>query len=285
MPLISMAWGGTLGTTPTGEPPRIAFNLPALSDPESGVISYKYKVTLQPELTYSTAGWTTFNPAGSTYTAEFKRKYYEAQAARMNRLIAAAAAQAGQLGTDRGPFPDDNVFLIVRAQGARLADAETIADTATVKPRKLLRNNGSTVTQIVRSVRPDVRPNPAQNAAFDGGARLLTIKSFLTANAIRSAQAMTGVDWCSSNNSTPCALAQIGVPLLVSAMGGNTGLRDNESLYETAASRDKDFFVLEGATHNIDPCVECETRKGEYGNSARNFFNYVRDWMNARFAR
>lgn len=44
-------------------------------------------------------------------------------------------------------------------------------------------------------------------------------------------------------------------------------------------------FLLEGATHNIDPCVECETRKGEYGNSARNFFNYVRDWMNARFAR
>ena len=96
---------------------------------------------------------------------------------------------------------------------------------------------------------------------------------------------MTGVEWCSSNNSTPCALGQIGVPLLVSAMGGNTGLRDNESLYETAASRDKDFFVLEGATHNIDPCVECETRKGEYGNSVKNFFNYVRDWMNVRFSR
>ena len=226
-----------------------------------------------------------FNPAGSTYTVEFKQKYDEAQAARMNRLIAAAAAQAGQLGSDRGPFPDDNVFLIVRAQGARLVDAETLAATATAKPRKLLRNNGSTVTQIVRSVRPAVAPNPAQNAAFDVGARLLTLKSFLTANAIRSTNAMTGVDWCSSNNSTPCALGQIGVPLLVSAMGANTGLRDNEWLYETAASRDKDFFVLEGATHNIDPCVECETRKGEYGNSPRNFFNYVRDWMNARFSR
>ena len=47
-------------------------------------------------------------------------------------------------------------------------------------------------------------------------------------------------------------------------MGGNTGIRDNEWLFEQAASRDKDFFVLEGATHNIDPCAECETRKGEY---------------------
>ena len=226
-----------------------------------------------------------FNPAGSTYTTEFKQKYYEAQAARMNRLIDAAVAQASNLGSERGPFPDDNVFLIVRGSGARLADAGTLAETATASPRKLLRNNGSTVTQIVKSVRPAVQPNPAQNATFDGGARLLTLKSFLTANAIRSTNSMTGVEWCSSNNSTPCALGQIGVPLLVSAMGGNTGLRDNEWLYETAASRDKDFFVLEGATHNIDPCVECETRKGEYGNSVKNFFNYVRDWMNVRFSR
>ena len=226
-----------------------------------------------------------FKPEGSTYSAEFKQKYYEAQAARMNRLIAVASAQASQLGSDRGPFPDDNAFLIVRAQGARLVDGETMAETSTAKPRKLLKNNGTTVTQMVTSVRPSTRQNPAQNATFDGGARLLTLKSFLTANAIRSTNAMTGVEWCSSNSSTPCALGQIGVPLLVSAMGGNTGLRDNEWLYEMAASRDKDFFVLEGATHNIDPCLECETRKGEYGNSVRNFFNYVRDWMNTRFSR
>ena len=158
-------------------------------------------------------------------------------------------------------------------------------DTATSSPRKLLRNNGSTVTQIVKSVRPAVRPNPALNATFDGGARLLTLKSFLTANAIRSTNSMTGIDWCSTNSSTPCALGHISVPLLVSAMGGNTGIRDNEWLYEGAASRDKDFFVLDGATHNMEPCVECEARTGEYSNVVRNFFNYVRDWMNQRFAR
>ena len=233
-----------------------------------------------------------FNPANgfnangaSSYSAEFRTKYYEAQAARMNRLIAGATAAASQLGTDRGPFPDDNVVLIVRAAGARLADADVVADTATASPRKLLRNNGAIATQIVRTVRPPSKPNPALNGTFEGGARLLTLKSFLTANAIRATNSMTGVDWCSSNNSTPCAVQHISVPLLVSAMGGNTGIRDNEWLYEQAASRDKDFFVLEGATHNIDPCTECETRKGEYGNSVRNFFNYLRDWINTRFAR
>ena len=227
-----------------------------------------------------------FNPTRPpTYTPEFRQKYYEAQAARMNRLIASAGAAAGQLGTDRAPFPDNNVFLIVRAQGARLPYNDAVADTATASPRKLLKNNGSVVTQIVRTVRPATESSAVQNGTFDGGARLLTLKSFLTANAIRSTNSMTGIDWCSSNHSTPCAIGQIGVPLLVSAMGGNTGIRDNEWLYERAASRDKDFFVLEGATHNIEPCVECETRKGEYGNSVRNFFNYVRDWINQRFAR
>ena len=44
-------------------------------------------------------------------------------------------------------------------------------------------------------------------------------------------------------------------------MGGNTGLRDNEMLYEMAASRDKDFIVVEGATHNLEPCTECEAGK------------------------
>ena len=227
-----------------------------------------------------------FNPDGpSSYSPEFRRRYYEAQSARMNRLIAAASAAATQLGTDRGPFPDDNVFLIVRGSGARLPDADVAADTATAAPRKLLKNNGSVVTQVVRTVRPPASANPLTNGTFESGARLLTLKSFLTANAIRSTNSMTGVEWCSTNNSTPCAVQQIGVPLLVSAMGGNSGIRDNEWLFEQAASRDKDFFVLEGATHNIDPCTECETRKGEYGNSVRNFFNYVRDWINHRFAR
>jgi hypothetical protein len=233
-----------------------------------------------------------FNPANgfnrdgpSSYSPEFRRRYYEAQAARMNRLIAAASAAATQLGTDRAPFPDDNVFLIVRGSGARLPDADAAADTATAAPRKLLKNNGSIVTQIVRTGRPPASQNPLTNGTFESGARLLTLKSFLTANAIRSTNSMTGVEWCSTNNSTPCALQKISVPLLVSAMGGNTGIRDNEWLFEQAASRDKDFFVLEGATHNIDPCAECETRKGEYSNTVRNFFNYVRDWINQRFAR
>ena len=202
-----------------------------------------------------------FNPDGpSSYPAEFRQRYYAAQSARMNRLVEHGLAQARQLGTDRATFPDDNVFLIVRAFGARLPESDV--ETGSAQPRKLLKNNGSIVTEVIRTVRPPSRMNPSANATFNEGARLLTLRSFLTTNAIRSTSSMDGVDWCSSNNSTPCALGQISVPLLVSAMGAGTAIRDNERLYEGAASRDKDFFVLEGATHNFEPCGECETRKG-----------------------
>jgi hypothetical protein len=62
-----------------------------------------------------------------------------------------------------------------------------------------------------------------------------------------------------------------------------TGLGDNEMVYEMAASRDKDFTVVEGATHNLGRCTECETRKGEYENATKNFFNYVAKWIGTRF--
>jgi hypothetical protein len=201
----------------------------------------------------------------------------------MNRLIASAVDQASRLGTGGAPFPDDNAFLIVRADGARLVDEEEMVGRATAAPRKHLKNDGRVVTEIVKPLRSDARMNPDDNRLFDGGARMLTLRSFLTTNAIRSTHAVTGIDWCSSNNSTPCALGAISVPILVAAMGGNTGLRDNEMLYEMAASRDKDFVVVEGANHNIQPCTECETKKDQYGNVKRNFFNYVVRWMNSKF--
>jgi pimeloyl-ACP methyl ester carboxylesterase len=223
-----------------------------------------------------------FKPGGSAYSEEFKQKYYAAQSARMNRLIDSAAGQAMRLGAPGSPFPDDNAFLIVRADGARLADSED--GRSTQQPRKHLKNNGTIVTEIVKSSRPPFAgAGPEENASFGGGARLLTLRSFLTTNAIRSTNSRTGIDWCSTNSSTPCAVGQIGVPLLVAAMGGNTGLRDNEMLYEMAASRDKDYIVVEGATHNLGPCTECETRKGEFDNVTKNFFNYVAKWLSSRF--
>ena len=91
--------------------------------------------------------------------------------------------------------------------------------------------------QIVESVRPTFRDRAESNASFDPGTLLLTVRSFLSASAIRATDSMDEIDWCSSNNSTPCALANVTIPLLITAMGAHYFIRDNEIHYEMAASR------------------------------------------------
>jgi len=217
-----------------------------------------------------------YDPKKPHYSDAFKQKYFKAQADRMNRLIDLARAALAK--------KDDDVFLVVRGEGARLMELDPSIHHATLEPRKLLKNDGTIVTQIVESVRPIGRGSEAQNASFTNGTRLLTAKSFLSANAIRARDSMDDIDWCSSNNSTPCALKQITIPLLVTAMGGHYFIRDNEIHFEVAASADKDFIVLEGATHGINPCRACERTPGQYANSVRNYFDYIQRWISARFS-
>jgi hypothetical protein len=173
--------------------------------------------------------------------------------------------------------------LIVRGDGARLFELDLSLHAGTEKPRKLLKNDGTIVTEVVKSVRVATPSAAKQNATFENGTRFLTVKSFLSANAVRGADSMDGIDHCSSNNSPPCHLPTITVPTLVTAMGGHYFIRDNEIHYELAGAKDKDFIVLEGAQHGQTPCVPCESTPGQYANSVKNFYDYVRDWINQRF--
>ena len=216
-----------------------------------------------------------YDPRHPHYSEAFKQHYFAAQAQRMNRLIDLAKAAVAK--------KDDDVFLVVRGEGARLMELDPSIHHSTLKPRKLLRNDGTVVTRIVESVRPIGRGSEAQNAAFSTGTRLLTARSFLSANAIRAHDSMDDIDWCSSNNSTPCALKVVTIPLLVTAMGAHYFIRDNEIHFDVAASPDKDFIVVEGATHGIRPCTACERTPGQYANSVRNYFDYVQRWITERF--
>lgn len=225
-----------------------------------------------------------YNPKGSSHYSEtFQRKYFQAQASRMNRLIQTASDKFQRIQNGQGSYPDDDVFLIARGEGARLTALDPSIHHGTLKPQKLIRNDGTVVSQVVESVRKAGPEAKTTNANFKGGTNLLTLRSFLSANAIRATDSMDGIEWCSTNNSTPCALRNISIPILITAMGGHFFIRDNEVHYEVAASKDKDFVVIEGATHGITPCKECETSPGQYSNTVKNFFNYVAGWINARF--
>ena len=103
-------------------------------------------------------------------------------------------------------------------------------------------------------------------------------------NAIRASDSLDydKIDWCSTNNSVPCALKSITVPLLITAMGAHYFISDSEYYFDTAKSADKDFITIEGAVHGITPCKECAG--GPYDNSVKNFFDYVAKWISKRFS-
>ena len=231
-----------------------------------------------------------FNPANGyspdgdlSYSNEFRERYFKAQAARMNRLVDMALEKLRQMEAGEGVYPDDDIFLVRHGKVARLKKIDPDVHRSTLKPQKLLRNDGTVVTQVVESVRTRGRGLSEANATFQGGTRLLTVRSFLSANAIRATHAMDDIDWCSSNNSTTCAVQSISIPILITAMGGYYFIRDNEVHYDMAASKDKDFIVIEGALHGGTPCTACETTPGQYSNSLDNFFDYVAQWIDARY--
>jgi hypothetical protein len=223
-----------------------------------------------------------FNPNGpSTYSENFKKRYFNAQADRMNILIHEAFQKLREIEQSDDP-EDDAPFIVVRATGARLLSLDLSIHHTTASPRKLLKNDGSIVTQIVESVRVAIPDLAEQNPTFNAGTAFLTVRSFLSTNAMRATDSMDEkqIDWCSSNNSTPCAVQHISVPVLFVASGGHYFIRDNEIHYELSASADKDYIAIEGAAHTGPPCVPCESFPGQYANSARNQMNYMVNWLN-----
>ncbi|HEY6198915.1 MAG TPA: hypothetical protein VI231_09915 [Candidatus Binatia bacterium] len=225
-----------------------------------------------------------YNASGeSHYSKEFKQRYFKAQAARMNRLVDAALAKLRAMEAGKYPYGDDDAFVIYGSDGARLAEMDISVDGGTVKPQKLLKNDGTIVAEIVKSVRVPAKEAAQRARSFQDSAKLLTVKSFLGTRAIRARESYDGIDYCSNNNSTPCHLQKITVPVLIFGMGGHYFLRDNEMHYEIAASQDKEYVIIEGASHGIRPCRACEKTPGQYSNTVKNMFDYTQKWISARF--
>jgi hypothetical protein len=224
-----------------------------------------------------------FNPANgwapgtaTKYSEDFKARYFKAQSDRMNYLISVAQERLAALDGDDGPF------IVPLADNARLSQIDLSIHHSTLLPRKLLKNDGTIEARFpVESVRP-VSLSPGDQYGF-GDTMFLTLKSFLSVRAVRSTDSFNNVDFCSSNNSTPCNLQQLTAPLLVTNMGGHYFIRDGEQYFDLAASPDKDFYVIEGATHGGTECTACETTPGQYNNATRNLFDLMATWMNARF--
>jgi hypothetical protein len=226
-----------------------------------------------------------FNPNGdSVYSQEFQNKYFKAQARRMNDLITKALAMRAKMESGQVEPSDDDSFVVYHAS-ARLSDFSTGVHRGTLSPRKLLKNDGTVQTQVINTVRISDPGNEEDDASFNGGGVMdLTLTSFLSANAIRSTHSLDGIDWCSSNNSTICAVRQTQLPILVVAAQGHYFIRDGEQIFQNSVSADKDFYVIEGMTHGLGPCNPCSAATGlPYGNARKNLFDLAASWANSKF--
>jgi pimeloyl-ACP methyl ester carboxylesterase len=223
-----------------------------------------------------------FDPVRSHYSSAFQKRYMAAQATMMRGLIDQAQKQQAAIKAGGLTRANGDMILIpsTKASGwiSRL-DSDVEGARNTIRPEKLLKNDGSIVTQMINSVAVTTAPADLKTLHT----HFYTAKAFLMAHAIRAQDSQGDVDYCSTNSASICAVQSVSVPALVTSMGGYMFVRDGERLFDHAASKDKDFIVIEGALHNFTGCTACEKTPGQYGNSIKNLFDYVRDWTNRHF--
>ena len=139
----------------------------------------------------------------------------------MNRLIDLALARQARMRAGTHQLPDDDAFVVPRGVGGRLMQLGLSVHHGTAAPRQLLKNDGTSATHVVERVRRATPQLASDNATVEDGTFFVTIRSVLSANAIRATNSMDGIDACTSNNAPPCHLPHIRVPLLVAAMGAH----------------------------------------------------------------
>jgi hypothetical protein len=265
----------------------------ALRDLNPSITMKEGKIVVDPALDpFSEANG--FNPHGpSHYSEGFQSRYYAAQSKAMSERLARVLKAQDEIKAGTYRYPDDDIVIIPGGgnPGAGAGGDGHLAHLDpsipgfmwTSRPQRLLKNDGSIVTEIVKSVAVAEPEMAKTNRAFDTGTKIFTFKSFLSANATRSTNALDGIDNCSSNNSATCAVQSIRVPIMIAAMGAYTFVRDQETLFDKSASADKDFITIEGALHGYTPCRRCEKPPGQYSNSVKNLFDYIAAWTNKRF--
>ena len=222
----------------------------------------------------------------ATYSADFARRFYAAQAARNKAIVDNAVARLKAIEAGKGEFTDDEPLIIhgmgEDAGGARLYQPDPAFAAHTKAPHTLLKADGTEPEVIVESVRGPVGQQYADAiGALAGMSTNTTVRKFLVHSAIRTngdfaitADDITGVDWKSAQTSTPGNAEGITVPALIVSNTCHYLMMQDEIIYDHLASKDKTIAFDEGATHGFSPC------KPEYGDTTKRAFDYVDRWLN-----
>jgi hypothetical protein len=237
-----------------------------------------------------------YDPKGSTYSAEFIRKYQIAQGARNNRLIDKALERLHALELGKGKYADDEPFIVPgAAQNAynnKLFPQDIRLLSHTQKTWPLLHADGSITNQIIPCVRR-AKNDRSHTGMYRQGAIKSTVRTYLNSSAVRTTadfgyneDSMYGIDWLSSYSCTPGNMMGVSAPLLVMGMTGGYEFLAAEIIHEnTPKIGDKTIAFVEGASHIFFPAKDCEAYPGQFGDTAKTIFDYVDKWLgqNGRF--
>jgi hypothetical protein len=233
-----------------------------------------------------------FRPEGSTFSDEFVGRFLSAAGKRNNQLILTAQARLAAISKGQGNYKDDEGFLVpganFRGGNNRLFSQDIRLMSRTHKAWPLLRADGSTVTEVIHSVR--VPENAASfTGSFESGALKTTLRSFLSTFAVRvnedysyNEDTVRGIDWASCYSCPPGNIEGVTVPLLTMGMTGHWEYLAAETIYEHAKSSDKTLAFVEGATHLYTTCVKCEKYPGQFGDTQKTTYDYVDTWLSQK---
>jgi pimeloyl-ACP methyl ester carboxylesterase len=209
----------------------------------------------------------------AVYTKPFTKEFFAAQAARNEKLVAAALARLSAIERGQGKYKRDEPFDVPELS-ARLLQPDVRLVSRTRNPHPLLKADGTTAMQIVPSVRPPMGQGEI------GAYEQYTVRGFLAGEAIRTTpdymmteNSITGVDWGSSATSAPSNVAGIKVPVLIMTMTCHYFVVPDEILFEHTGSKDKQLVYVEGASHGYTPC------RPEYGDTMKRTFDYIDTWL------
>lgn len=237
-----------------------------------------------------------FHPTGSTYSADFIKRFLTTEGARNNALLAEAQGELADIAAGKGPYDDDASFTVPGASllggNNKLFSQDVRLMSHTRKAWPLVHADGSVTTGIVSTVRvPENTKN--LSSSFIKGALKTSVRNYLSSYAIRTRpdfsydeDSVQGIDWTSTYASPPGNVQGIAAPLLVMGMTGHWEFLASETIYEKAKSRDKTLAFVEGATHLYDTCRPCERHPGEFGDTLKTTYDYIDGWLSKpeRFA-
>ncbi len=162
----------------------------------------------------------------------------------------------------------------------RLYDTDLRLLSHTETPHDLLKADGSKVNVVVGSVRAATPQKSVGAFAACCNAVRYTVRRFLGNDAVRTtpdfaitADDIVGVNWKSSNTSTPANAEHITVPALVVANNCSVFVVPGEIVYDHLAAKDKSYVAVEGADHDFTPC------KPLYGDTAKRTFDFLDGWL------